>query len=110
MDGILLWSKALAAKGDPLMVFDWVKAARRIKEEGAVAASAGLAGDWEYTGGAILSEGKPVKDETLYLASIWAKPELEIDGRREDCYLMESETEWRSGTIWPEAALTLLQE
>ena len=33
------------------MVFDWNKAAQIIKERGATNASAGLSGDWEYTGG-----------------------------------------------------------
>ena len=34
-------------KDDPVMVFDWNKAARIIKEQNPKIASAGLSGDWE---------------------------------------------------------------
>ena len=52
------------------MVFDWQKAARIIKERKAKTASAGLQGDWEWTGGKILKDGEPInRDETYtYLA------------------------------------------
>lgn len=99
-----------ANRGKPMMVFDWDKAARRIKEEGATEASAGLSGDWEYTGGSILEGGKPDLESYTYLASTWATPELEINGSREDCYRIESEVpEWGSSTKWPESALALLK-
>lgn len=93
------------------MVFDWVQAAQIIKERGAKTASAGLSGDWEWTGGKILADGKPIpKDETYtYLASTWAPPELEVDGEIIDCYRMASETPgWGSDTYWPDEALAIL--
>ena len=113
MDSISAFARGMAARaaGSPLMVFDWDKAARRIKESGATHASAGLAGDWEWTGGEILRDGKPVDkgDTYTYLASIWATPELELDGVREDCWLLADKTPgWTSETYWPESALTIL--
>lgn len=96
-----------------LMVFDWEKAARLIKEKKAKRACAGLRDDWEYTGDCIFRDGKPLnKDETYtYLASTWAVPELDIDGEVIPCYKMESETSgWDANTYWPEEALKILNE
>ena len=113
MDTLRAFAMGEANRGKPMMVFDWNKAARLIKERGAKSASAGLSGDWDYTGGEILKEGKPIsKDETYtYLASTWATPELEIDGETVECYLMQDDTPgWNSDTFWPESALTILGE
>lgn len=108
MDTIYAFANGLANRGKELMVFDWHKAARLIRERGAQDASAGLSGDWEGTGGAILYDGKPCF-ETTYLASTWATPELEIDGKLMDCFLMQSETDgWDCDTKWPESALEIL--
>lgn len=96
-----------ANRGKPSMVFDWDKAATIIKERGAKSASAGLSGDWEYTGGEILTDGKPNTDEYTYLASTWATPELEIEGEYIDCFTTEK-PEWDAGTKWPESALNIL--
>ena len=95
------------------MVFDWEKAAPLIKERDAKNASAGLSGDWEYTGGPILRDGKPVPKEEacVYLASTWATPELEIDGETIDCYRMESATpDWDAHTYWPKTALSISEK
>ncbi len=78
MDSFIAFAMGMANRGKPMMVFDWDKAAKRIKETGARQASAGLAGDWEYTGGEILVDGKPTNDGYTYLASTWAVPEIEI--------------------------------
>lgn len=95
------------------MVFDWVKAARLIKAAGAKEASAGLSDDWEYTGGDIFKDGKPVKKEDtyVYLASTWATPELSLDGELPiDCFVMESATPGHDAhTYWPEEALAVLR-
>ena len=97
-------------RGNELMVFDWDKAARRIAEAQPKNASAGLRDDWEYTGGEIYRDGKPIKETFTYLASTWATPELEMDGTVEPCYRMQSETPgWDSDTIWPESALKILE-
>jgi hypothetical protein len=100
-------------RGKPLMVFDWNKAARIIKESKTSEAYAGLSGDWEYTGGIIFSNGVPVpEDDTyVYLASTWAKPELETDDGRVYCYIMQDEAGkygWDAHTYWPESAINIL--
>ena len=63
-----------------LRVFDWTKAAHLIKEQKPDVAEAGLAGDWEYTGGIIYEDGKPDKKSYTYLASLWAIPQIKLDG------------------------------
>jgi len=98
-----------AHKNCEAMVFDWDKAARMIKESGFKDASAGLQGDWEWTGGSIFVDGKPDLKSYTYLSSTWATPEIEIDGETFDCYLMQSETEWGHHTKWPESALKIIQ-
>ena len=109
MDSFRAFAKGEANRGRPLMVFDWDKAARLIRERGAKEASAGLSGDWEWTGGEILVDGKPHHEAYTYLASTWATPELDIDGDRVDCFRMETEVPgWGSSTKWPESALAIL--
>jgi hypothetical protein len=95
-----------------MMVFDWAKAARLIAERKPKEASAGLEGDWEWTGGLIYADGAPVPQEEtyVYLASTWATPELYLDGDVIDCFVMEPDTEWRSGTYWPPEALRILAD
>lgn len=100
-----------ANRHNEMKVFDWNKAATLIVERKSQFASAGLSGDWQWTGGDILRDGKPVnrEDTYVYLASVWATPELEIDGESIDCYLMQSQTPgWDSDTYWPESALAIL--
>lgn len=46
--------------GKELMVFDWDKAARIIKERRPIRAGAGLRDDWENTGGVIFADRKSV--------------------------------------------------
>lgn len=99
------------ATNAPMRVFDWDKAANLIKEMNAQEASAGLASDWEYTGGRIWADGKPVprEDTYTYLASIWATPEIEIDGTVMDCWRYAAESPgWDSATYWPDSARTIL--
>ena len=111
MDTMSAFVRGEANRGKESMVFDWNRAAQIIKERGAKEASAGLSSDWEYTGGSILTDGKPTpKDDTyVFLASTWATPELEIDGETIDCYVMQSATPgWDAGTYWPESALAIL--
>lgn len=111
MDSFMAFAKGQANRGKQQMVFDWEKAARLIVERNPTVASAGLAGDWDYTGGPIRKDGKPVPAENTYtyLASTWATPELDLDGDVIDCFRMQSEVPaWNSGTYWPEAALTIV--
>lgn len=109
MDSFKAFAMGEANRGKELMVFDWDKAARIIKERGATTASAGLRFDWDWTGGLILCDGKPYNDGSTYLASTWAVPELDIDGDVMPCYRMQSEVpNWGADTKWPESALAIL--
>lgn len=111
MDTMSAFIRGQANRGKPSMVFDWNRAAQIIKERGAKSASAGLEGDWEWTGGTILTDGKPTPHEDTYvfLASTWATPQLEVDGETIECYVMADQTPgWNSGTYWPDSALTIL--
>lgn len=111
MNTILAFAMGEANRHRELMVFDWDEAARRIKASGCLEAYAGLQGDWEYTGGMIFDGGKPDYESYTFLASTWAEPELEINGEREYCYKMQSETPgWDSDTKWPDSALKILNE
>ena len=97
-------------RGKEMMVFDWDKAAKLIKESGCSEASAGLQSDWEWTGGTIFADGKPNVESYTFLASTWATPEIDLDGDVQDCYRMESEVpDWNSGTKWPKSALKILK-
>jgi len=109
MDSFSAFARGEANRGKEMMVFDWNKAAKIIKETGAKAARAGLSGDWEWTGGDILIDGKIPDDSYTYLASTWATPELEVNGNTQDCYVMQSETDgWSSDTFWPISAKAIL--
>ena len=113
MDSILAFAMGAINQGKEPMVFDWEKAAKIIKERGAKNASAGLAGDWEWTGGEIFRDGAPVsKDDTYtYLASTWAIPELDVDGDVMECFRMQSASPgWDSGTYWPSEAIAILAQ
>ena len=103
--------EAARRAGNRIKVFDWDKAATLIKARAAQNASAGLSGDWEYTGGPILEAGQPVpEDETYtYLASNWATPEIEIDGETIDCWRWADDAPgWDSKTYWPDSAQAIL--
>ena len=113
MDTIMAYANGQANRGKHLMVFDWDMAARLIKERNAQDASAGLSGDWDWTGGCILADGKPVpRDDTYtYLASTWATPELELDDEIIDCWRYQKDTDkWDAHTYWPESARKILSD
>jgi hypothetical protein len=109
MDTLSAFARGEANRGKDLMVFDWVKAAKMIKEHGVKDAYAGLQSDWEYTGGIILDCGKIPTESCTYLASTWAIPEIEIDGEKYDCYIMQPDRpDWDSGTFWPDEAKKIM--
>jgi len=116
MDTLSAFVRGAANRGRPMMIFDWNKAAKIIKARKPKTASAGLSGDWEWTGGEIYeaNRGPVPRNETYtYLASTWATPELKIDDDMIDCFIMEDKVpkEW-SGTsdvYWPQSALDILQ-
>lgn len=110
MDTLSAFAMGQANRDNELMVFDWVKAATIIKKRKVTKASAGLEGDWEYTGGIILEYGKVPKDSYTYLASTWATPQLSIEGAVIDCYIMASKRpKWNAKTFWPKEALKILK-
>ncbi len=110
MDNTLAFAMGQANRHKEPMVFDWDKAAHLIKERKPNRVSAGLRSDWEYTGGVIFENGKPVKNTYTFLSSTWAVPEIDIDGDIEPCYIMGSTTDWDSDTKWPPSALKILKE
>lgn len=104
MDSMSAFLRGDAARrsGAKLMVFDWDKAAKLIAERAPAEAGAGLRGDWEWTGGTIWRDGAPVFDEYTYLASLWATPELSLDGEVVECWrYAEDSPGWDSDTKWP---------
>lgn len=113
MDSANAFIKGELNRGKELMVFDWNQAATLINKHKINHASAGLSGDWEWTGGTIYENGKVVNEEDtyVYLASTWATPEICINGEYIDCYLMKSKTDnWDASTYWPESALFILKK
>ena len=101
-----------ANRENPLRVFDWDKAAHILRYRNSTEASAGLEGDWEWTGGLILKDGRPVPPEETYtyLASTWATPLLDVDGDEIECWRYEHDVlGWDAGTYWPESALSIFR-
>lgn len=69
-------------RNDPLMVFDWNKAARLIKKYHPVQAYAGLTGDMENTSGLIYKDGKPVADYYKAIEQTGAQKYLFIPAKK----------------------------
>jgi hypothetical protein len=103
-------SKAATVRGDKPKVFDWLKAAKILKERKPKEAYAGLSRDLEWTAGCIYRKGKPITDESTYLRSTWATPVLVIGNEEIPCFVDESSTQWNEETKWPEEALKILAE
>ena len=98
-----------ANRGRDLMVFDWDKAAQLIRDRKPEVASAGLAGDWDWTGGQIYADGKPDSESYTFLHSTWATPELDMDGDVVECWRYEKDSPgWNAGTKWPQSAIAIL--
>ena len=110
MDTARAFEMCALNQGKTMMVFDWHKAARLIVEQRPQIASAGLRGDWEWTGGEIYCDGLPVPpgNTYTYLSSTWAVPELDLDGQVIECFIMEDVTDWDAHTYWPDEAVALL--
>lgn len=83
MDTLSAFAKGEASQGNRVRIFDWDKAAAILANGRVQEAEAGLEGDWEWTGGAILRGGEALtsrEDTYVYLASTWATPQLLICG------------------------------
>lgn len=116
MDTSTAFALGTARRHCPPRVFDCVKAAQLIRDSHLAGnlkvASAGLRGDWEYTGGDIFEDGSPIPEESTYtfLESTWAIPELSLDGEIFECWVWEKDSPgWDAGTYWPPEALEVLQ-
>lgn len=110
MNSRAAFAKGEANRGEPMRVFDWDKAATLIRERKPAVAGAGLAGDWEWTGGIIYADGKPVSDGYTYLASTWALPLVNLDGEEIGCWRWEADAPgWDAHTQWPATALAILE-
>lgn len=109
MDTLSAFAMGEAHRNDPLMVFDWNKAAEIIRDTQPKEAFAGLDSDFEYTAGYIWRDGKPVKDDYTYLASVWAEPLLVADNVVYKCWKFFDDTPgWGSATKWPDSALEII--
>lgn len=112
MDNLNAFAMGMANRGKPTRVFDWVGAAKLIVERKPDVVSAGLAMDWEYTGGVIYrSDGVYDKWDIvgLYLESTWAVPEIDIDGDVSPCWVWTDKSPgWGADTFWPEEARAVL--
>ena len=104
-----LFNRAEAMRKHEMMVFDWDKAARLIRKHNPEFASAGLQGEWEFSGGLIYAHGRPTNTSFTHLASTVSVPVLDMDGRVVKCYKMKHEVpEWGAETKWPKSALDIL--
>ena len=111
METSLAFAMGELHRNDPLMVFDWDKAAGILAMRNPDEAVAGLQDDYEYTAGTIWRSGKPVMDEYTYLASTWAHPMLIIGDEEIECWRYKSEApEWNSETKWPKSAIDIVKK
>ena len=111
MDTVKAFILGRVNKDKESMVFDWEKAATLIRDRKPQVASAGLAGDWEWTSGVIFADGVIPERELTYLSSTWAVPQLDLDGEIIECYRMHSETPgWNAETYWPPEALAIINQ
>ena len=90
--------------------FDWIKAAKIIKERKPFIAYAGLREDLEWTIGLIWHNYKVVNNSDAYLASRWATPVLIIDDEEIECYKKISMKDLKkySRPKWPKDALAIV--
>jgi hypothetical protein len=104
---------------NPHRVFDWDKASHIIKDTFSkhpdLVAEAGLQGDWNYTGGTIFENGKPVLDSYTYLASNWAIPTLILsydgeDQQQIECWLYQSDCRFTSDSKWDSVSLSIFKD
>ena len=57
----------------------------------------------------IYFDGNPITGDRTYLSSLWAVPEIDLDGDLFPCYRMQHEVpDWNEKTQWPETALKIL--
>lgn len=77
--------EAARAAGNKPRQLDWEKAREICEQHKGDVIYAGLKDDMEWTAGLIYDGEKRVK-EYVYVASVWATPVLEIDGKEVECW------------------------
>jgi len=100
--------QAARARGDPVKVFDWEKAAMIITTEPEMEYTASLIEDYSSTAGEIWNRDGIVNEYT-YLESVWATPSLNDD----PCWKYSDELKsigknWNFETKWPPEAIKIL--
>jgi hypothetical protein len=109
MDTAMAFAMGELHMNDPLMVFDWDKAARILSERMPNVATAGIADDFEWTGGVIWNDGKPFMCSYTYLASTLAKPLLVIGDEEIECWRYKDDVpDWSAETKWPKSAIDIV--
>lgn len=98
-------------------VFDWERAAARIKEVQPEVAVAGLIEDWDFTSGIIYRDGEILYRGNgggyTYLASRWDIPALKLDDTTEECWILKqesghNETQYFAKLSWPRESIDIL--
>lgn len=100
------FEKGRANKTNQVMVFDWVKAATKIKEVNPKVAKMGLDGDFAQTAKVIFENGKAVINEYIRTSSTWATPLLILDRRVFICFYFTSKDTWSN---WTEETINILK-
>ena len=103
------FDRGRANKDREKMVFDWINAARQIKDKKPKVARAGLQDDFKFENGVIYKDGKIHTEDRTYLSSTWAKPILVLDDEVYECFIMEEQTEYNDSTKWPQEAIDILK-
>jgi len=88
-------------EGSQIMVFDWMKCAEIITENGISNAEAFIRGDEDRTAGRIIDDGRLVADHDAILESYIDVPTLrDCDTMEEyECYKYRSATNWTPESI-----------
>lgn len=106
------WADMYRSPDGEIKVFDWVKAARLIKERNPERVEAGLYEYWTLSG-SIYDHGKVQNGGFACFASNWATPVSDFCNDDEDfieCWKYQHEVpDWNENTIWPEEALAILK-
>lgn len=111
MDTYMAFAMGELHRNDPLMIFDWDKAARILVDRKPERAYAGLENDFEWTGGTIWWNGGPDFTGYTYLASTWATPLLVIGDEEIECWRYKDDVpDWSAETKWPKSAMEIVKK
>lgn len=100
------FNKGRANKSSPVMVFDWAKAARKIRELNPKIAKMGLDGDFAQTAKIIYENGEVVINDYIRTSSTWATPLLILDRKVFICFYTAPKDTWSN---WTESTINILK-